>query len=781
MARWIATFAVALLLTGAFLASFVGSRRSRESRAPAVRAVASATTAEADDASDREPAAINTPCFDVPRLDRLTIDGNPAGWADRGLAVNVLANASGKIQPREDIDASLRLGWNDDGLLALVTVHDDLPFERSGPLAGGDAIHLFVATSVGSGRTVHVAIAPGVDPSQASFRTVVVSTGPRSAPRTSAPSVRAMRTKIAGGYVVETLIPWSQLDITPADGREIGFQCEVDDADSDTQGSKLVWYPSLRTARDSSKMHRLRLVDDEAAPAQVQVAAFGDYPHLHRTRVTVVADASLTGQTVELCKPLADDETDDDRWAIKTGKLEPDFIRPDLASLNLSLPMPKRGQGYGVLDVYVDGRRVGVVDLPDPGNVAEWELPNQQFVFQPCVFSGRVFPEGDFEDPSYVEDLVGPYEVKTTFYDADFHPVATAEKPGRYGAVIAVHLEDGRTLKRYCTLFREPKDISWRNAEMPFTVKLPSEFGISPRALKLQSRSVNEYFKGLLGNEGLNRDEDTAVLLAGLFETKPTDRPLLRNNPAATDRKWWATLKRQLNEPGLPHLTYLPTGYDAHDATKRWPLILFLHGKGERGEDLNELKEAGLCQKLEYDARFRQSLPAIVVAPQCPANGWWSSYDLARLLDEVQSQLHVDPDRVYVTGMSMGGYGAWALATEFPDRFAAIAPCCGGGDVDDATRLKDLPVWTFHGDADPIVPFWESQRMVDALKKLGDEVRFTVYPRGGHDAWTESYANPELSTWLLAHRRSDRTSFRRPAVAVNAAATQPVISRHTEP
>lgn len=779
MARWIATIAVALLLTGALLASLIGSRHPRESRAATVQAVALNPSTQSD--ADPEPPAATTPLFDVPRVDRRKIDGSPADWSDRGLAVNVLANASGKIQPREDIDASLRLGWNDDGLLALVTVHDDLPFERSGPLAGGDAIHLFVATAVGSGRTVHVAIAPGVDPAQPAVRTQVISTGPRTTPRTSAPSVQVARTKTDGGYVVETLIPWSQLDISPEDGRELGFQLEVDDADSDTQGSKLVWYPSLRTARDSSKMHRLRLVDDETAPAPTRVAAFGDYPHLHRTRVTVVADAALAGQTVELCKPLAEDETEDDRWAIKTGKLEGDFVRPDLAAANLSLPMPKRGQGYGVLDVYVDGHRVGVVDLPDPGNVAEWELPTQQFVFTPCVFSGRVFPDGDFEDPSYVEDLVGSYEVKTTFYDADFHPVTTAERSGRYGAVVAIRLEDGRTLKRYCTLFREPKDVSWRNAEMPFTVKLPSEFGITAKALQLHAHSVDEYFKGLLGNEGLNRDEDTAVLLAGLFETQPTDHALLRNNPAAMDRKWWATLKRQLNEPGLPHLTYLPTGYNAADANKRWPLMLFLHGKGERGEDLEQLKEAGLCQKLEYDHAFRQSLPAIVIAPQCPANGWWSSYDLARLLDDVQSQLHVDPDRVYVTGCSMGGYGAWALATEFPERFAALAPCCGGGDADDAIRLKDLPVWAFHGDADPIVPFWESERMVAALKQLGDEVRFTTYPKGGHDAWTESYANPELYAWLLSHRRSDRTSFQRPAVAVNGATTQPIANGHAKP
>jgi predicted peptidase len=145
-----------------------------------------------------------------------------------------------------------------------------------------------------------------------------------------------------------------------------------------------------------------------------------------------------------------------------------------------------------------------------------------------------------------------------------------------------------------------------------------------------------------------------------------------------------------------------------------------------------------------------------VVSPQCPEGRWWKVDDLATLLDEVEAKYRVDADRIYLTGLSMGGFGTWDLASNFPDRFAAIAPMCGGGQPEMARRLKYLPIWVFHGDADPSVPVKKSDDMVEALKKVGADVKFTKYPGVGHDCWTQSYANPELYTWFLSHTRSER-------------------------
>jgi predicted peptidase len=124
-------------------------------------------------------------------------------------------------------------------------------------------------------------------------------------------------------------------------------------------------------------------------------------------------------------------------------------------------------------------------------------------------------------------------------------------------------------------------------------------------------------------------------------------------------------------------------------------------------------------------------------------------------LDEIVARYKVDEDRIYVTGLSMGGFGTWSLAAYTPDRFAAIVPICGGGETYWTRRLAHLPVWVFHGAKDPVVPLKRSQEMVDALKKRDGNVKLTVYPEAGHDAWTEAYNDPELYAWLLRQKRSD--------------------------
>lgn len=186
-----------------------------------------------------------------------------------------------------------------------------------------------------------------------------------------------------------------------------------------------------------------------------------------------------------------------------------------------------------------------------------------------------------------------------------------------------------------------------------------------------------------------------------------------------------------------------------------FPLVLYLHGAGERGSDLSLVKRQGLSRLVEERGDF----PMVVASPQCPAGGAWYRFPrlLLALLDELRERDDVDPARVYLTGNSMGGYGTWGLAARHPERFAAIAPICGGGLRTDGLpdrlpALKSVPVWAFHGARDEVVPPAESQRLVDGLRALGGEVRFTLYPDLGHDSWTRTYADPALYAWLLSHK-----------------------------
>jgi predicted peptidase len=200
---------------------------------------------------------------------------------------------------------------------------------------------------------------------------------------------------------------------------------------------------------------------------------------------------------------------------------------------------------------------------------------------------------------------------------------------------------------------------------------------------------------------------------------------------------------------GCKYLLYLPEEY-GKDKTKRWPLILFLHGAGERGDDLNLVKKHGPPKIVEKDPHF----PFIVVSPQCPADQFGFSNDvLIALLDDIIARYSVDPDRVYLTGLSMGGYGTWSLACAHPDRFAAIVPICGKGETWQASSLKHVPIWAFHGAKDTVVAPQGSKEMVAAVKGSGGDAKLTVYPEAGHDSWTETYNNPELYQWLLKHRR----------------------------
>ena len=208
------------------------------------------------------------------------------------------------------------------------------------------------------------------------------------------------------------------------------------------------------------------------------------------------------------------------------------------------------------------------------------------------------------------------------------------------------------------------------------------------------------------------------------------------------------------NEIDLKYLFFLPEGYD-DDQKSKWPLILFLHGIGERGNDLELVKIHGIPKIVETEKKF----PFIALSPQCPADYVWKDEAMQEavldLLLKILKNYRVDNNRVYVTGLSVGGYGTWALAAKNPDLFAAAVPICGGGEPSTARVLKDMPIWVFHGARDEVVLPEESEKMVRALQRVNGKVRYTLYPHAYHDSWTETYANPELYDWLLTHKRAD--------------------------
>lgn len=201
----------------------------------------------------------------------------------------------------------------------------------------------------------------------------------------------------------------------------------------------------------------------------------------------------------------------------------------------------------------------------------------------------------------------------------------------------------------------------------------------------------------------------------------------------------------------MDYLCALPEGY-AQDSGRRWPLVIFLHGQGARGRDLAAVKREGLAQLADQGRKF----PFILVSPQCPADEWWNLPGVEAFIDEMQRRYRVDADRVYLTGLSMGGFGVWALAQRDPGRYAAIVPIAGSGEPKWAPRLRDLPTWGAHGANDAAVPVARAQELIDAIKAAGGSPRYTVFAGEPHNVWDKFYANDELYAWLLAQNRRSR-------------------------
>lgn len=202
------------------------------------------------------------------------------------------------------------------------------------------------------------------------------------------------------------------------------------------------------------------------------------------------------------------------------------------------------------------------------------------------------------------------------------------------------------------------------------------------------------------------------------------------------------------------YVVYLPELY--HDVPERvWPLIVFLHGKGERGNTIQTVKNIkclkSMCSMKEF--------PFVVVAPQCPKRTYWDRTGQAQRIGDIIKLItgiyHIDTQRLYLTGYSMGGYGSYFIASHFPEMFAAIAPLCGSADATTIANLMHMPIWIFHGGKDRVVSVSNSRRIMNQLENGGNsEARMTIYPDIDHDCWSVTYRNTQLYTWFLGYDRS---------------------------
>lgn len=363
--------------------------------------------------------------------------------------------------------------------------------------------------------------------------------------------------------------------------------------------------------------------------------------------------------------------------------------------------------------------------------------------------------------------------------EGKLHPrlIETGQRLGRFRAVLWQQGEsdviDGASTADYVKRVRQIRDAaatSWK-FDPPW---LLAKSTLHPTVYKFPARE-----------EAIRRGIDELCRLPGFRPGPDTDALGGENRGGIGTRRhfsgigqrraammWFAAVWQELNRPEASsiepqagvqtaahfatdvrvetdYLLSLPKDYASQE---KWPLVIFLHGSGERGQDLELVKKHGPPKLAGAGKEF----PFVVVSPQCAEKTRWETYRLIALLDDLCRRYRIDEDRIYVTGLSMGGAGTWNLAAAIPDRLAAIAPICGGGDPGITKRIASLPTWIFQGAKDSPESVAQAEAMFEALKKHGGSPRYTLYPEAGHDAWTETYSNPEFYSWLLAQKRTPK-------------------------
>jgi len=724
--------------------------------------------------------------YDIPRVPVKVPDARE--WdGDVGFRVAAIVDTDLGTASRNATDfhaARCRLGWNEQGLLVYMDVHDITPSEAP-QIWDGDCVEIFVGPeATGNFDRIQYLVAPGrtaeFAESRIAFFHILRDGDHQKSPEAPQYAVR----KSGDGYVVELLIPWAAMDVTPAVGLEVGIQMQTGDFNTGkTQYAR--WAPQIAGPRRPVNLQRIRLVEAGAGSPPVQAAMGREmrgvtaaaFDGLAEASLRVLADGSLVGTppaVVEIDGSAVGQVTfRETRHGWTEGELI--FTVPLPGGVSPSAGRPPQREAV----VLLPGGDRATLALGDMLAARRAQFNELEFTFRPWVFAGETLPQFAFKQPLLADILSGfGHKVTVRYFDADAKPVTKAERPGRYGAVVEITAL-GETKKHFLTLYRVPdgQALDWRTwggLDLRFRLEgLPEGLGVNPAMWaddpgRMLTGEFKWFLRGSLDNEGFY-----AFLLAGLSELpeevaagRMPPRP--SDGPDAGHQSFVFKLKQAIgDDPVYPYYTVTPKDYD-NAPDKRWPLVVYLHGAGSRGSNLETVRNVGPNTQ-EW---VREDSPFILAVPQCPEEDWgWTPVGVMAVVDRLIATMRVDPDRVYLTGISMGGFGTWATAASYPDRFAAIAPLCGGMNPEQAIWLKDTPIWAFHGDADDVVPVDFTRGPINRLREAngapndndndngnanGDtgvpHIKYTEMPGVGHGIHNV-YENRDLYDWLLQQRR----------------------------
>jgi len=480
--------------------------------------------------------------MEIPYVDGISVNADPADWGERGFRIEMMGmmNADRWNRSAEDFLPTARLGWDRRGILALVQVKDK-NVRGSDDLASlymKDCVELWAGINGKGPSSYQLAVSPGANPENQKTLTYFWDRRTSKEPRPALTQESAFKL-IPGGYIVEVLLPWKNLDISPSKGDEVGFQIVIDDYDTENQsyadGAHAFWcaVPG-NSANALGSMYSIKLSDKASSPTLASGA--GEYRFSRLSQVDIRAIPRFAGKTVTLNAGKKQIGS----AVIQNGK-------DGWGKASMRIPMPKNNKPYANPTLYIDNERVGIAQLSgDPSLARAKALETANLHPDPYVFYSSEFPKCDFLQPLLAEEIIGTYDVKYSYYDGEYNLVTSADKPGRYGVVIeAVPYNGKRSVKRFKTLFHQPKPFEWWDVNLDMTAKLPEQLGIDPVVVKEQPMPISEMFKMSLVSD-MSQGGGPAVVFAGLYETKPGTTITRYTDVNAKDRQWWVGLKRKI-------------------------------------------------------------------------------------------------------------------------------------------------------------------------------------------------------------------------------------------
>ncbi|MHB1002150.1 MAG: serine hydrolase [Armatimonadota bacterium] len=477
-------------------------------------------------------ASAATSAVSIPYIDKIIIDGQSSDWENNGYYVGMMSLRDNRAYSTDNLEPFMRLGWNDKGLVLYALMKDNRLIESDeiSTLYLGDSIEVWVA-SKNPNENYQTAIAP-VDGVVCKETRIFFWDWRTNKDKSKPLSVDAKTIRTSDGYAVEALFPWSNLNLAPAKNLEIGFQIMINDFDAPKQSYDDALHAFWTPEGKVSAFYTLKLSDRASNP--VYAATRASFDGSNYVSFDIDTHRSLIGKKITVSNG---------KKRLASGMVEQG--PRGWGYTKISIPIPEKNTDKE-FNISCEGTLMDTAQLPgDPGLYRVREFNNCKLRFTPCVFSGTEFPQCSFEQSMLAENIIGPYTIKSTFYDANYNEVKTADNPGRYGAVVEVTPENGgKTIRRFFTLYRQPAPIEWWNKTVEASMKFPDELGIDPAVAEENSSAIADMLKWNFA-DSFFRDPNMAKVMAGLYESKPIGKPQTNFDPFIADRQWWVSLKRK--------------------------------------------------------------------------------------------------------------------------------------------------------------------------------------------------------------------------------------------